>query len=180
MRRFVLWALLALAGVSILALSPDKVLSQASYPSVSEPTPALSLPPPLDLQVAPGPLSPEFVVIQGHVIALEGNMLTVRSYNIGSDCSPAQTTCIVIPVIPGTTFKVDTSQVVFQSPESRVIEDELNVGDPIVVAGRPSSPYRLPEARKNPPTIRAVVIERAFVKGQHGGYHPAPTDKEIR
>jgi hypothetical protein len=179
MRRFVLWGLLALAAVSILGLLSDRVLSQVSYPSVSEPTPALAVPPPLDIQVAPGPISPEFVVIQGHVTVIDGNMLTVRSYNIGSDCPPDSRTCLVIPVIPGTTFKVDTSQVVFQSPESHVIQDELKVGDPIIVAGRPASPYRLQDARKNPPTIRALVIERAFVKGQHGGYHVAPADKDI-
>lgn len=93
------------------------------------------------------------MVIQGRIMAIRGQTITVRTPAQRPPCGAGQ----ICPmyVIAGTTFVIDTSTASHEAANGRVIRDKLAVGARVVVVGTATG-----SSVKGVHRLRASVVER--------------------
>jgi len=123
----------------------------------------LSLGQPKTAQAAPttpAVLAP--MVLQGHVIDIGKDSITIRTPNIRPTPEPGKMTPMFI--IAGETFRADISQAQFQSPMGQPnAHNDLKVGDPVIITcSRINMAYPGSSAHQ-PWPVTASVVEKIQV-----------------
>ncbi|HEX5324449.1 MAG TPA: hypothetical protein VFW40_11725 [Capsulimonadaceae bacterium] len=99
------------------------------------------------------------MVLQGHVVAVQKDSVTIRTPNIRPTPEPGKMTPMYI--IAGTTFKADISKALFESPLGLPnAQNDLKAGDAVVIVCDPISMAGGIDTSKNPWPVTAHVVEK--------------------
>lgn len=124
-----------------------------------------------------GSPNPNLVVVQGTIMAISGNWVTVSTLDWRPESNPGSMTPQY--VVNGQTFKLNVTHAVEETFSGDAVKPTIHVGEMIVAVGRKIGGHDgQNKSNSGTPSLNALVVEQVAGTNQVGG--PSTTAASLR